>query len=574
MGKGAFQELDAISLLTPHTKLAVRPSCSDPHIVADAIRRAFCACGIGRPGPAFVDLPADIIKDDVSSLGGSFFSSGSVPSPLPHPDPARLAEAAALVKRCSRPLIIIGKGAAYARAENAINRLVSSSDIPFLPTPMGKGIVPDDSNLNVSSARSTALREADLIILLGARLNWILHFGQAPNLRSDVRMIQVDICPEELVGTNSDGQPSLGIFSDVSSFAEELLVQLKGWRAFSFSNSAMSGGSSYEGRLAAAKAKNEQAAEAKGRLPTEPGAPLNYHRTFHIIKDVLNKLSPPNEGNIVYVAEGANTMDISRSIFPLHKPRRRLDAGTHATMGVGLGYCIGACAAYNWKPLESGDFGDVKNLSLAKTQSKKKKIVALEGDSAFGFSAMEIETMQRYRMPILIYVINNSGIYHGDSDDAQHWRRLQDSTTVAERESLDFSQEHNNHAGEFGSGSGSELPSPRSRNNAGSGLRSTSLSFQTRYDKLAEMVGGRGFLVRTEEELAKATVEAFHEAEKVCIVNVIVKAGVEGGKKKKIGFKWQATMGQARKGGKREEGSEGGDNGSSRNHRSESRSKL
>lgn len=493
-GKGAFQELDAVSLLTSHTKLAVRPSSKEPDAVADAICRAYRTCCVGRPGPTFVDLPADLIMDEVSQLPERLILAPMKQPAKPHPDPIIVSEAVKLLKGSSSPLVIVGKGAAYARAEAAINTFVSSTNIPFLPTPMGKGVIPDDSKLNTSSARSTALKEADVIILLGARLNWILHFGEPPKFRSDVKIIQVDVSAEEVGRTNGIGEPSLGLVSDIGAFVREVQRQLNGWQAF-YPNSS-NNRNLFLGKLAAAASKNEKAAEGRAFAATKAGVPLSYQRAFQVIKDTLHRLSPPEEGNVVYISEGANTMDISRSIFPLHHPRQRLDAGTYATMGVGMGYSIAAYAAYNLPQGQS-------------QRGKMKKIVALEGDSALGFSAMEIETMQRQQMPILIFVINNSGVYHGDSDSAADWELLR-KQTVAHQAGLD------------------DLGKKK-------GLRSTSLWYETRYEKLAEMVGGRGFFVRSEEELERATRESFHEQEKVCVVNVLVEPGLG----KTIGFAWQ-----------------------------------
>jgi 2-hydroxyacyl-CoA lyase 1 len=269
---------------------------------------------------------------------------------------------------------------------------------------------------------------------------------------------------------------------------------LKGWKLGSSHSEYAS--NSFLSKLSAAASKNEKAAQAKTSAATKPGSPLTYQRAFHIIKETLHRLSPPDEGNIVYVSEGANTMDISRSIFPLHHPRQRLDAGTYATMGVGMGYSIAAYAAYN---LPDGQ----------RQPDRRKKIVALEGDSALGFSAMEIETMQRQKMPILIFVMNNSGVYHGDTANAEDWELLR-KQTIANDAGLDKSGKKK-------------------------GLRSTSLWYETRYELLAEMVGGRGFFVRNEEELEWATRDSYHEQEKVCVVNVVVEPGLG----KTIGFAWQ-----------------------------------
>ena len=490
--------MDAISLLTPHTKSAVRPSSNDLSTIVDAIHDAYRICWYGRPGPTFIDLPADLIMDPTPSAARSTPRQLVSQPPKPSADPALISKATQLLKSASSPLVILGKGAAYSRAESAITSLITTANLPFLPTPMGKGLVPDSSPLNTSSARSTALKEADVILLLGARLNWILHFGEPPKFRPDVNIIQVDISAEELGRTNGLGSPAVSIFGDISSVVEQLRESLGNWKALPSPNMSHAPSNTFQSKLAAAAAKNEKKAQAMARNKTKPGAPLTYQRAFNIIKETLHALSPPDDGEVVYVSEGANTMDISRSVFPLSHPRQRLDAGTYATMGVGMGYAIAAYAAYNLAPkAEDG---------------KTKKIVALEGDSALGFSAMEIETMARHKMPVLIFVMNNSGVYHGDSVSAEDWEALQKQTTAGETSLREDDEERKK-----------------------KGLRSTSLWYETRYEKLAEMVGGRGYFVRSEEELEKATREGFQEQEKVVLVNVVVEPGLG----KTIGFAWQ-----------------------------------
>lgn len=393
---------------------------------------------------------------------------------------SKIRQIAQLLKSAKAPLVVVGKGAAYARAEGPIRKLIETSNLPFLPTPMGKGVLPDSHPSNAASARSTALKEADVVLILGARLNWILHFGDAPKWNPTAKFIQVDISAEE-IGRNR-GDAALGIVGDISTVVPQLLSALDSWKYLTTSL--------YLSHIRTASSKNTALASKKA---SEHKLPMTYALTFNIIKETLHKLSPPENGGIVYVSEGANTMDISRSVFPVEHPRLRLDAGTYATMGVGLGYAIAAHAAYN-SPLPEGVSGPNKG---------PKKIVALEGDSAFGFSAMEIETMARYNMDILIFVINNGGVYHGDSDDAEKWLALQENTVKGERTG---------------------------------GLRSTSLGWEVRYEKIAEACGGLGFLVRTEEELERATREGFRSG-KVCVVNVVIEAGSA----KKLEFGWQAS---------------------------------
>ncbi|KAL2818139.1 hypothetical protein BJX63DRAFT_419400 [Aspergillus granulosus] len=481
--KGAFQEMDAISLLTPHTKFAVRASSLE--FIPSAVKNAYRKCWYGRPGPTFVDLPADIIQGKLSPEFALPQPENLLVASPPRSsgDPSLILKATQLLKTAQSPLIIIGKGAAYARAELGIRKLVDQTQIPFLPTPMGKGVVPDSHPLNASSARSAALKHADVVLILGARLNWILHFGEAPKWSPKAKIIQVDISAEEIGGNAASTE--LGILGDLSLVVDQLTASLSNWK---YSPSAK-----FPTLLAESAKKNEDKAQKAALRQTPANTPLTYQRAYHIIKSTLNSLTPAENGDIVYVSEGANTMDISRSIFPLYHPRQRLDAGTYATMGVGMGYIVAAHEAFNASP---------------EGASKPKKIVAFEGDSAFGFSGMEIETLARYRIPALIFVVNNSGIYHGDSTSESAWKTLQDQTVSNNTKSEDALEKK--------------------------GLRSTSLLYETRYEMLAIMCGGKGYFVRNEEELEKATREGFL-SDTVTLVNVIVEPGIG----KEIGFAWQ-----------------------------------
>ena len=206
---------------------------------------------------------------------------------------------------------------------------------------------------------------------------------------------------------------------------------------------------------------------------------MTFERAYDVVKGTLDHLSNPEDGGVVYVSEGANAMDIGRSIFTMEHPRIRLDAGTYATMGVGMGYAIASWAAYNF-PQPEGHAGN----------PGRKKIVAIEGDSAFGFSAIEVETMARYQMDIIIFVMNNSGVYRGDADSAEKWQERQRNTIA---------------------GTTTE----------GKGLTAWSLGYQTSYEKIAEMAGGIGIVARTPEELAEATKTAYN-ARMPVVINVII----------------------------------------------------
>lgn len=459
--KGAFQELDAISLLTPHTKISIRTSLDS---IPESLGNAYKTAWYGRGGPTFVDLPGDVIQGE-----GEKRDADVVPSPpKAASDPEKTNLVAQLLKSAKAPLVVVGKGAAYAQAESVIRQLIDETKIPFLPTPMGKGVLPDSHVSNTASARSVALKGADVVLILGARLNWILHYGEEPKWNSGVKICQVDISAEEL-GKNT-GDASLGIIGDIKVVTSQFVSALKGWQYNTSSD--------YIKAIQASAAKNEKKAAESAKIGKNP---MTYTRTFDVIKETIHKFCPAEEGGVVYVSEGANTMDISRSAFPVEHPRLRLDAGTHATMGVGLGYAIAAHCAYNLPSPEA----------VSGNSTSRKKIVCLEGDSAFGFSLAEVETMARYGMDILIFVINNGGVYHGDSEDSDEWLEMRKKTIEG---------------------------------NPKGGLRSSSLGWEVSYEKIAEMCGGKGYLVRTPWELAKATEEGF-KADTPVVVNVIIESG-------------------------------------------------
>ncbi|ORZ16580.1 thiamine pyrophosphate enzyme, N-terminal TPP binding domain-domain-containing protein [Absidia repens] len=426
---GAFQELDQVEACRSYCKYAARPTSVDkiPFVIEKAIRTAM----VGRPGPTYVDLPADYIqypiqeRSSIQSLQLPKFNS-SIKSQA---DPQSIQQALDWLKQAKQPLIVIGKGAAYAR------------------------VVSDHHPLCVSAARSKALKEADVVLLVGARLNWILHYGQSPKWSSNVRYIQIDIHPEE-IGNN--GVTTLPLAGDIQLVLQQLLHSKQ--QLVPLSRSA----NPYVGGLLDKVKQNVTKSQASGRNGSD-SAVLTYQTAFTVIKDIL-----PTK-DVVYVSEGANTMDIARSFFDVYEPRRRLDAGTGATMGVGMGYAI---AAQCYRPSDL--------------------VVSIVGDSAFGFSAMELETAIRSKIPLLIIVINNNGIYHG-LDPADY----------------DTSRDNNI-------------------------LPSTSLSPETRYDMIAEACGGKGWLVKNRVELANALTNALALRNETCVINVMIAPGG----RKKLSFGW------------------------------------
>lgn len=451
-GLGAFQQLDQVSLVkAAGAKFAEQPSSIQnlPRLLEQAYKVSF----YGKPGTSYVDLPADIIQ---SRLKSPLTSERRLSPPMSPPrtmaDPQRISNAALTLKEAKFPLLIVGKGCAQGQAEEAVRAFQEGTNLGFIATPMGKGVVSDTNPLNLSAARSAALKSADVILVLGARLNWILHFGAAPKFSKDVRIIHVDQVGEELHGATF-GSRYLGVQGDIGHVATQLKSALEGWRAPPILSSVEE-----KKQLNETKAVNTERAT---------GNVLQYQPVYKVIRELLDEHVP---GNVIFVSEGANTMDISRTSFTLTAPRTRLDAGTNATMGVGMGYAISA-----------------------KVANPSSTVVAIEGDSAFGFSAMEIETAVRSKLPMIIYVMNNSGVYHG-SDPLLY-------SETSEKQ-----------------------------------LPSTALSLQTEYHNLARSLGALGFCATTLDEVRDATVEALH-SNQVALINVII----DPAKDKELKFGWMAS---------------------------------
>ena len=367
-GQGSFQEAPQVEAARPFVKWSRRPDRIErmPFHIEQAVRTSI----YGRPGAVYLDLPNDQISARVDEASVTF------PGRCPEPprslaDPAAVARAVEVLRGAERPLVIVGKGAAYARAEAQVRELLERTGLPFLPSPMGKGVVPDDHPLCVSPARTHALREADVVLLLGARLNWILHFGLPPRFAANVRVIQLDIEPEE-IGTNVPAEVAL--VGDAQAIVAQLNAALAE-RPFRYPEST-----AWWTALRAAVDENRRTVE---QMEQSDAVPMGYYRVLRAVREALPR-------DAVLVSEGASTMDIGRSVLPNYEPRSRLDAGSFGTMGVGLGFAIAAAAVH-----------------------PDRKVVAVEGDSAFGFSGMEVEVACRYRLPITFVVVNNNGIGGG-----------------------------------------------------------------------------------------------------------------------------------------------------------------
>lgn len=455
-GLGGFQECLQVELSRPYCKYSARPP--GPTLIPQHVEKAVRCATYGRPGVCYLDFPANLLSGYVAR-SSVITAPPCPPPPLVWPSPQLIQQAVEALKKASKPLVIVGKGAAYCCSEDSVRRLVEAIELPVLATPMGKGVVADTSHLSVASARTVALQRADVILLLGARLNWILHFGRPPRFSKGVFIIQVDISPEEL---HNSVQAGIAIQADIGVVASLLHDAFKasGWKH----NKNSSWWNELRNKC------NINQAIVKDMI-RDTSVPLNYYTVLHHIQQEISQ-------DCIVVSEGANTMDIGRTVLQNNLPRHRLDAGTFGTMGVGLGFAIAAAV---W----------------CRHNAPGKRVICVEGDSAFGFSGMELETMFRYKLPVVIVIVNNNGIYSGF--DKSVWNELQTSgelTTV----------------------------NPPS-----------ALTAEVHYEKLVEMFGKKGYFCRTIPELQEALRQAFQVKDSPLIINCMINPSAD---RKPQSFSW------------------------------------
>lgn len=423
--QGAFQEgpPSHAAMVAPYVKFSANPS-SLSHFDF-CLHKALSECINGRPGASYIELPENLLTQALPATAAapaptSISMSRRLFTPSrSQADPSSVLGAINALKSASKPLVLIGKGCGYSRAEKEILALVETFKIPFVAMPMGKGVISDAHPLNASAARSTALSGADVVLVLGARLNWLLRYGAA--LNPSALVIQVDISAEELGlletkldnsastanNSRSENKKHIALCGDIACVVSQLLGDTP-------VSSTIATPRSHTKEWIETLCTKSKASQAKvaalieQKITPTPSSPhwMSYYNALGSVAralHVFSPTSPPEDLYSVLVSEGANTMDMSRILLPSHRPRARLDAGTYAAMGPAFGYAI-ASAVASRGVFTSGGVSATKSV---------KPVVAVVGDSSFGFSCIEIETAVRYRLPIVVVVINNNGIYSG-----------------------------------------------------------------------------------------------------------------------------------------------------------------
>jgi oxalyl-CoA decarboxylase len=439
--QGDYEEMDQLAIAKPLCKAAYRVLHAQD--IGIGIARAIRSAVSGRPGGVYLDLPAKLFGQVMNAEAGRKSLVKVIdPAPAQIPSPESIKRALDVLKSAKRPLIILGKGAAYAQADDAIRAFVEKSGVPFLPMSMGKGLLPDTHPQCAGAARSTVLKDSDVVMLIGARLNWLLSHGKGKTWGdAPKKFIQIDIEPREMDSNVEIVAPVVG---DIGSCVSALLDGMDTkWPAPP---------ADWTGSVA--KKRDENVAKMAPRLMNN-NHPMDYHGALGVLRTVIKE-----RPDAILVNEGANTLDLARGIIDIYQPRKRIDVGTWGVMGIGMGYAIAAA-------IETG-----------------KPVLAVEGDSAFGFSGMEVETICRYKLPVCIVIFNNDGIYRG--------------TDV---------------------------------NKAGDDPATTVFVKGSRYDRMMEAFGGVGVNATTPDELRRA-VNAAMDSGTPTLINAVIDpaAGSESGR--------------------------------------------
>ncbi len=439
--QGDYEEMDQLAIARPLCKAAFRVLHAED--IGIAVARAIRAAVSGRPGGVYLDLPAKLLGQTIDEATGArslVKVIDAAPAQIPGADAVK--RAVDCLKGAKKPLIILGKGAAYAQADETVRRFVEQSGIPYLPMSMAKGLLADNHALSAGAARSLVLKESDVVVMVGARLNWLLSHGKgkAWGEPGTKKFVQIDIEPREMDSNVEIAAPLVG---DVESCLTALLDEMgSGWSKPP---------ADWIDAIAERKRANLD------RMATNLGknsVPMNFHSALAPLRAIIKE-----RPDAILVNEGANTLDQARSVIDMYKPRKRLDVGTWGIMGIGMGAAVAAA-------VETGN-----------------PVLAVEGDSAFGFSGMEVETICRYNLPVCIVVFNNNGIYRGTDTDP-----------------------------------------------TGRGPGTTVFVKDSRYDKMMEAFGGEGRYVTTPDELSIAVNEAM-ESGRPTLVNAVIdpQAGTESG---------------------------------------------
>ena len=357
---GVFQELEAVPVFESITKWSATVPTTDT--IPEFLRQAVERSSSGRPGPVFVELPEDVIFNEICRPDLDHISKPAAPAQ--RCDEKLVGKAIDLLHRAERPLMIIGKGVRWSVPFDTLQQLIEQLEIPFITSPMGRGFVSDDHPLCCNEIRSFVQARADVVLVLAARLNWMFRYG---NELADAQVIQVDINREE-IGRNRD--PTVALHGDAGECVRQLVCEID---RRELSHPAQNG--SWRRRIRAARRHRE-------------GRPKQYVSTIPMSPDELARsLRDLMSDDTIFVTDGNISMIAAQRLIRSQQPVSRLDAGTNGCMGIGIPFAMGAKLARPDHP-----------------------VVAFCGDYGFSLGGIELETCIRHAIPLIVIVANNHGL--------------------------------------------------------------------------------------------------------------------------------------------------------------------
>jgi acetolactate synthase-1/2/3 large subunit len=364
-GTGAFQEIDQLAIMRPVTKWAERVHQTEriPELIDAAFRQSIA----GRPGPVYLDLPADVLYQEVDLDQVRWPAlTRSLERARPRGDPALIEQTVALLERAERPVVLSGTGVFWSGAEARLRQWLDQTGMPIYTTPQARGVLPEDHPHAWLNARASALREADFILVVGTRLNYVFAQGLPPRVSASASMVRIDIDPAEIgAGHRAD----IGILGDCGAVLEQLIEAAR-------SRITPARFSAWREHLERIDAPKRQAQEARMATDQMPIHPLRLCRE---VRDFIDR-------DAILVVDGQEILNFGRQSIPTYVPRHRLNSGTFGTMGVGLPFGLGA-----------------------KVARPDKQVVVLHGDGSFGINGMELDTAIRHKIPVLVVISLNGG---------------------------------------------------------------------------------------------------------------------------------------------------------------------
>ncbi len=361
-GRGGFQEVDQVGIFEPISKAVMRPT--DPVRYPEQISTAFRIATTGRPGPVYVDCNEDVLYGKVEE------SDAAVPSRAlgrarPAGDPDLIKQAVKMLSEASNPMVFAGGGVWWSQAYDELRLLVERMGIPFYTSPMSRGLLPDDHEMSFPAARSGAFRGADVVLVVGTRMNWMMTFGE--RIAAESKIIQIDIHGAELGHNRS---VDVGIEGDAKAVLQQFVDEADRIGFESKANSKW-----IEKLREADLSRRERVAP----LENSDQQPIHPLRLCKELREVMDRDS-------ILAVDGNEILHFGRQSMPTYMPGHRLNSGPSGCMGVGLPYALGAKIA---KP--------------------DKQVVALHGDGSLGMNIQDFDTAVRHNLPIVIVVSNNEG---------------------------------------------------------------------------------------------------------------------------------------------------------------------